>query len=243
MYTVRGYSHPDLAPQVVKSTDTTNPSRDNDEPHYYPPTPPSSTSPKLTTTKQLPPTPPPVVAPSQGLSSLFKTPTKTHSKLEWHPLPKFAGIDHSEPRINIAQCKTWIKDIMVWKQPLHSWLVMAGCMTLAATLSSGEHEFIMYHWMRMTGLAVWTMAICQSITSSSSNAPPHLLLDALWINKPIRAKIKATALAHDPGHEMVMAGMLHYFSIESPWVIAILFCFITTKMISAKYEKKDGGGT
>lgn len=111
MYTVRGYSHPDLAPQVVKSTNT-NPSRDDDEdPHYYPPTPPSSTSPKLTTTttKQLPPTPPPVVAPSQGLSSLFKTPTtKTHAKLEWHPLPKFAGIDHSEPRINVSRKSTII---------------------------------------------------------------------------------------------------------------------------------------
>lgn len=63
----------------------------------------------------------------------------------------------------------------MWKQPLHSWLIMAGCMTLAATLSSGEHELIMYHWMRMTGLAVWTLAICQYITSNT----PHLL-DALW---------------------------------------------------------------
>lgn len=100
MYTVRGYSHPDLTPKVAKPT--TNPSSDHDH-HYYPPTPPSSTSPKLTTTTKPPSTPPPVVAPSPSLIHLIKTSitkTKTNSKLEWHPLPKFAGIDHSEQRIN-----------------------------------------------------------------------------------------------------------------------------------------------
>ncbi|KAI7882162.1 hypothetical protein K492DRAFT_206327 [Lichtheimia hyalospora FSU 10163] len=251
MYTVRGYSHPDLAPQVAKST-TDSCSNDNDQ-HYYPPTPPSSTSPKLnTTTKLPPPPPPPVVAPSQGLSSLvpFKSPmtkSKTHSKLEWHPLPKFAGIDHSEQRINISKYKTWIKDIMMWKQPLHSWLIMAGCMTLAATLSSGEHALIMYHWMRMTGLTVWTLAICQNITRQKDNNAPCLLDalgandDTLRMNNQVRAQVKATALAHDPGHEMIMAGILHYVSIESFWVMAILFCFITTKIISAKCDKKDDG--
>lgn len=58
------------------------------------------------------------------------------------------------------------------------------------------------------------------------------------IDTSVRAKVKAAVLAHDPGHEMIMACMLHYLLIESSWVIAILFCFITTKLMSAKCVKE-----